>query len=123
MFSNIFEDKEDAQFDLGPAATALDLLQAVYRDPGQELHTRIRCAMACLPFQTPKLAVVAQITEQDIASVLDRRIAHYQRLQSQIKLIEAKPTKLEQSEQPEPKPKPTPAPLNRLYNNKLWRRF
>ena len=120
---SLIEDDPEA-IDLGPNATALDLLQTVYRDPAQELHTRIKCAMACLPFQSPKLIATAVMNEGSFADLLDRRVAHYQKLQNEMKLIEAQPTKLEQpAPEPEPRPKPTPAPLNRLYNNKLWRKF
>jgi hypothetical protein len=46
--------------------------------------------MACLPFEAPKLAVVAQITENDLATLLDRRIKRLQEMNGG-KLIEAKP--------------------------------
>jgi len=41
-----YKEQENKQLDLGPTASSLDLLQAVYRDPTQQLTTRIRCAMA-----------------------------------------------------------------------------
>src|SRR5262249_3438084 len=66
---------------------SLDLLQAVYRSNDLPLHTRMRAAMAALKHEVPALAVQALITEQDIATVLDRRIANYERM----KLLEAKP--------------------------------
>src|SRR5262249_54886562 len=59
---------------------AVDLLRAVYRNSGVDLSIRMRAAMACLPFESPKLAVVAQVTENDIATILDRRIARYQQM-------------------------------------------
>jgi hypothetical protein len=105
--------------------SALAFLQACYRNPSLNLTTRARIAIACLPFESPKLAVVAQITESDIATVLDRRIARYQ----QMRLLENKPVTQEKVvsepsliEEPKPSP-PTPAPLNRLYNKKLYRRI
>src|SRR5215471_15847444 len=66
--------------DIGPNATALDLLQAVYRNPGQELHIRMRAAMAAIAYETPKLAVTAQVTEQDFATLLDRRLKRLEEL-------------------------------------------
>jgi len=77
----VYQPKEDKQLDLGPTASSLDLLQAVYRCNGLPLTTRMRAAIAALPHEVPRLAVQALITEQDIATVLDRRIAHYQQLQ------------------------------------------
>jgi hypothetical protein len=123
---SLIEDDPEA-IEIGPNAISLDLLQAVYRSSALPLHTRMRAAISALPHECPRLAVVAQIAENDIATVLDRRVAHYQKLQSEMKLIEAQPTNGKPIEQPEPlpepKPQPTPAPLNRLYSTKLWRRF
>jgi len=67
---------------------SLDLLQAVYRDPTQQLSVRIRCAMACLPFETPKLLATAIIQERDFATLLDQRLKRM----AEMKLIEAQPT-------------------------------
>ena len=89
MRSLIVEDDPEA-IELGPDAISLDLLQAVYRCSSLPLHTRMRAAMAALPHEVPRLAVQALITEQDIATVLDRRIARYQQLQD-MKAIDAKP--------------------------------
>jgi hypothetical protein len=61
------------------------LLKAVYQNPEVPLSVRMRAAMACLPFETPKLAVTAQITEQDFATLLDRRLKRL----AEMKLIEA----------------------------------
>lgn len=60
---------------LEPEADSLDLLQSVYRNPDQPLHTRIRCAAMALPFERPKLAVTATISSEDFADKLDRAIA------------------------------------------------
>src|SRR5262249_22535002 len=86
----VYEAKDDKQLDLGPTASSLDLLQVVYRDPSIALTTRMRAAMACLPFETPKLAVTAQITEQDFATLLERRLKRLE----EMKLIEANGGKL-----------------------------
>jgi hypothetical protein len=57
-------------------ATALELLQSVYRDQRQPLHVRIRCAAEALPFETPKLGAVAvtSLSANDFAAALDRAI-------------------------------------------------
>jgi hypothetical protein len=120
MRSLIVEDDPEA-IELGPHAISLDLLQAVYRCSSLPLHTRMRAAMAALPHEVPRLAVQALITEQDIATVLDRRIAHYQELQrangsrQTNKLIEAEPVEAE----PEIEVKP---PMPRIADRR-YRRF
>jgi hypothetical protein len=110
---------------LNDADSAHTLLKAVYLDPDVPLSVRMRAAIACLPFEIPKLAVQALITEQDIATVLDRRIAHYQELQrangvKQIeanKLIEAEPVEAELEIKP-----PTPTSRYRVFS-RFNRRF
>ena len=37
------------------------------------LHTRMRAAISALPHEVPRLAVTAMVSEQDFATVLDRR--------------------------------------------------
>ncbi|WP_426410042.1 hypothetical protein [Bradyrhizobium ganzhouense] len=53
--------KPDAEIELPADATSLDFLQAVYRDPQQTLPVRMRAAIAALPFERPKLAVIANV--------------------------------------------------------------
>lgn len=55
---------------------SLHLLQKVYRDPMQPLQRRIRCAEKALPFEFPKLAVLATVPANgDFAAALDRAVA------------------------------------------------
>ena len=130
---SLIEDNAEA-IDIGPDGNSLDLLQAVYRSNDGGLHTRMRAAMAALKHEVPALAVQALITEQDIATVLDKRIANYKRLQQQAKLIEhngseqpntnSHTNSQHDQEPPLELQKPTqPAPLNRLYDKRHWRRF
>src|SRR5262245_35542970 len=76
---------------------ALGLLRLIYRNPTLNLTTRMRAAMAALPFETPKLAVVAQIQEQDLATLLDRRLRKIEEMRNGngTKLIEPPPPPVE----------------------------
>src|SRR5215813_5023454 len=82
--------KDQETIEIPANAISLDLLQAVYRCNELPLTTRMRAAMACLPFEVPKLAVTAQITEQDFATLLDRRLKRLE----EMKLIEANGAKV-----------------------------
>ena len=64
---------EDDPLQLSANASGLDGLQAVYRNPRLPLQMRIRAIIAALPFETPKLAVTATVSEHDFAILLDRR--------------------------------------------------
>jgi hypothetical protein len=89
-FANIANEPRarEAPVELPPNATSLDLLRAIYRSPQVQLTTRIRCAMACLQYEHPRLAVVAQITEQSFAEVLERRLQKLRAMENG-KMIEA----------------------------------
>ena len=80
---------QDKHLELGPTAISLDSLRAVYRDPTQQLSVRMRAAMACSPFETPKLLATAIVNEGSFAELLERRL---KRMEQTTKLIEAKPT-------------------------------
>jgi hypothetical protein len=120
----MYQAKEDKRLDLGPTASSLDLLQAVYRDPSIALPTRMRAAMACLPHEVPKLAVTAQVTEGDFATLLDRRLKRLEEMKlieaNGAKIIDAQPINGKASE---PKPEvETKPPLARTPDRR-FRRF
>jgi hypothetical protein len=84
-FANVGNERprlQEVAFEIGPNGMGLDLLRAVYRNSSVELSTRLRCAMACLPFESPKLAVTAVIAENDFATVLDRRLKRIEEMKA-----------------------------------------
>jgi hypothetical protein len=64
----------DDEIGAPPDATSLQVLQAIYRDPYHPLPVRMRAAMAALPFEHPKLAVVAQVGGPGWAERLEEAI-------------------------------------------------
>jgi hypothetical protein len=92
-------DRIEAQeaIHISPDATALHLLQAIYHNADLPLPTRMRAAMAALPFETPKIAVIAQIQENDLATVLERRLRRIEEMRNGngTKLIEPPPKQIE----------------------------
>jgi hypothetical protein len=83
------EAEQEMEVETLEPVTALQLLQSVYQNPTVGLTTRMRAAMACLPHETPRLAVTAQISESDFASVLDRRLKRIEEMKANA--IEATP--------------------------------
>ena len=61
---------------------ALEFLQAVYMNDELPLITRVRVAVACLPYEVPKLAVTAVVSEQDFATILDRRLKRIEEMKA-----------------------------------------
>jgi len=84
---------------------ALQLLQMEYRGEIVLTHNQRRAAEACLPFETPKLGVVAttNMSSEDFAAMLDRAIQR-----SGIKQIEQK--QIEHQPSPAPPSPPSPSP-------------
>jgi hypothetical protein len=58
------------------AGSSLEFLQAIYRSTDQPLARRMRAAIAALPFESPKLAVTANLgPESGFAARLEAAIA------------------------------------------------
>ena len=119
---SLIEDEVRSVFEIGPNGMSLDLLRAVYRNASVDLSIRIRCAMACLPFESPKLAVTAVVSEQDFATVLDRRLKRIQEMKlPENKVVNGGTTITDGTNDPEPQP--APPPLNRIYDKRGYRRI
>jgi hypothetical protein len=104
------ETEQAAVISVSSKANSLEFLQTVYRNPALALPVRMRAAMACLPFEQPKLAVTAVVTEQDFATLLEQRIKNMERVNNgNARTIEAPPVE-------------TKPPLPRLADRR-FRRF
>src|SRR5215813_11238207 len=104
-FANVQNERpryQEPTFEIGPDGMALNLLQAVYRDPSIDLHVRMRAAAQCLPYESPRLGVSLVLDNQkDFGAILDRRIKRFQEMESG-KLIEAKPVEPVEVKPPTP---------------------
>jgi hypothetical protein len=81
-------DAELAEWQGQKQIMSLELLQSIYRDETQSLYVRKAAAKDALPYEFPKLAVTAVITDESFAVQLDRAVA---RSRTAVKTIEAKP--------------------------------
>jgi hypothetical protein len=86
------------EVEVRPEATSLDLLQAVYRNPDVPLSVRMRAAGMAIPYEFPKLSVVASVSDPD-------RFA--ERLERAIQRSGVRPLTIEHAPQPKPAPQPT----------------
>lgn len=82
-----FERREREVVPLNPKLSPMDYLLARMRDPTTEEAVRTRIAIAPLPFTSPKLAVTALVTNQDIKARLEKAILR----SNAVKLIPAQP--------------------------------
>lgn len=55
--------------------SALTFLQSIYRNQQVPLPVRMRAAIECLPFESPKLSATALLTGDDFAARLEKAIA------------------------------------------------
>jgi hypothetical protein len=84
---------------VGINAKAHDVLVAIYRNPRMPPHTRMRAAIAAIPFESPKLAVTASVPfNETFANLLDRATKR----SAKVRVIAAAPIE----DRPEPE-KPT----------------
>lgn len=67
-------EDEGELIELAPGETSLSFLQRIYRSTRQPIARRMRAAIQALPFETPKLAVTANISNEDFARMLDKAI-------------------------------------------------
>jgi hypothetical protein len=65
-----------------PKLDALRYLQMIYRDPQLSTAVRMRAAGLAIPYEVPKLAVTAVVSEQDFATVLDRRLKRIEEMKA-----------------------------------------
>jgi hypothetical protein len=80
-------EPEEGNGESGPEpASALDYVQDVYRGRRAADPWRMRAAMAALPFESPKLAVSAIMSNENFAAMLDKAIAASGKVLKQIEL-------------------------------------
>ena len=66
---------EETEVKLGDKPTPLEFMQAVYLNPELPVGTRLRAAIAALPFVHPRLSVIANISNASLGDRLERAIA------------------------------------------------
>ena|SRR5215813_2404686 len=66
------EPEVDDPLKLDDKALSLDGLQAIYRNAGLPLTTRMRAMIAAIPFESPKLIATAVMNEGSFADLLER---------------------------------------------------
>jgi hypothetical protein len=111
MVLDRIEAQQANSLQLRPDAMSIDLLRAVYRNPSIPLPVRIRCAVAALPHEVPRLAVTALVNEQSFAELLEKRIKRMEAMNGQ-----------PPSQGPQTQMIETPRPLPRL-NDRRYRRI
>jgi hypothetical protein len=88
---------QDKRSEIEIPSNGTSRLQAVYRNPSIPLPVRLRAAIAALPHEVRRLSLVAQVNEQDFATLLDQRIKRMEqmeRIEAVPQTIEAKPPPL-----------------------------
>jgi hypothetical protein len=76
---------------------SLEFLQSVYRDGGQPLGVRIRCAVEALQYERPKLTAVAtaDLNGNSFAELLDKAIERTARVKAPPRMIDVTPVPVE----------------------------
>ena len=101
-FVQMMQEKKPIEVEIPANGMSFDLLRMVYRNSSIPLTTRIRCAIAAFPFELPKLAVTAVISEQNFAEALERQLQNMERINDgnggifeakAVPQVEAKPPK------------------------------
>jgi hypothetical protein len=105
------EQRLSEELAIGPNGTSLTLLQRVYRSATLPLNTRMRAATVAIQFEHPKLAVTANVSDEEFGFRLDQAI---QRSGTGPKLIEHQPTKVEPQAPAPSKPMLGPVPDKRF---------
>jgi hypothetical protein len=77
---------------------SLEFLRAVYCNDKLPLSVRMRAAGMALPFEHPKLAVTAVVTDQSFSERLERAVLRSQASRSEMKVIEHQPINDEASD-------------------------
>jgi hypothetical protein len=115
-------NRMNGDLDIGPNGLSIDLLRAVYRDTGQDLHIRMRAAMACLKHEVPSLGISVVVNDNDVATRLDKALARIAAIKSDtvnVEVIEPEPTF-----QPAPPSSSTSTnPLPSFYSPRFRRRI
>ena len=65
--------------------SALEYLQSIYRNPLMPVPMRMRAAALAVPFESPKLSAIANLSPEDFSDRLECAITR-----SGVRLIEAK---------------------------------
>src|SRR5260221_8679843 len=82
---------------------ARELGQVLYRCRSLSWQDRWRIAKELLVYEEAKLAVTYQATEQDFATLLDRRLARIEQMKSETKLIRQQPAPTVEVKPPPPR--------------------
>jgi hypothetical protein len=82
-----------------PDIDAHSYLQGVYRGQIKPNGSRLRAAIAALPFERPKLGVMVQVSGQDLADRLMRAIAESEKVINSrpVQVIEAQPLQVSEA--------------------------
>jgi len=72
---NLVEPRREEKPPVLLDVNALEHLQSIYRNPDEPAARRMRAAAIAIPFETPKLAVTTNLSNENFAAMLDKAIA------------------------------------------------